>query len=129
MKKRKSQFILIDFAIYPYNLLVCLEATEEETIKFLKRKFKYILSDEEKEVIKMAKNGNGRFCRLKNGAYVMRINNDIKTARGLATLAHETFHAVHFLMNDVGITLSDESDEAYAYLTGYIIREVTERMK
>ena len=41
-------------------------------------------------------------------------------------LSHEIFHAAHALMIGVGINLSDDSEEAYAYLIGYITKRVLE---
>jgi hypothetical protein len=35
-------------------------------------------------------------------------------------LAHEIFHCVHFILQDRGLLLTDESSEAYAYLTGFL---------
>lgn len=35
---------------------------------------------------------------------------------GLGSIAHEMFHVIHFIMKSVGITLTDESEEAYTYL-------------
>lgn len=34
--------------------------------------------------------------------------------------AHEGFHAAHFMMNQLGMPLDDCSDEAWAYLIGWI---------
>ena len=36
--------------------------------------------------------------------------------KNISVLAHEAFHATHFTMRDKGMSLSDDSDEAYAYL-------------
>ena len=41
-------------------------------------------------------------------------------------LSHEIFHAAHALMTGIGITLSEDSEEAYAYLIGYITKRVLE---
>lgn len=37
-----------------------------------------------------------------------------------STVAHESFHATAKVMYDIGSNLSDESEEPYAYLVGYI---------
>lgn len=39
-------------------------------------------------------------------------------------LAHEVLHTVHSMLGDRGLSLSDSSEEAYAYLTQRIVREV-----
>lgn len=37
---------------------------------------------------------------------------------------HECFHAVHWIMTERGIRLSDDSEEAYAYLLDYLINKI-----
>ena len=39
-------------------------------------------------------------------------------------VSHEIFHAAHAIMKNVGVNLSDDSEEAYAYLIGYLTRKV-----
>ena len=35
-------------------------------------------------------------------------------------LTHELLHCVHWILDDVGMSLTDASEEAYAYLIGYL---------
>lgn len=44
------------------------------------------------------------------------------------TMAHEAFHVVRHIMATIGMPLSDESDEAYAYLLGWLVREISRRL-
>lgn len=53
----------------------------------------------------------------------------IPTIEDYGTLSHEIFHCVDFLMNDIGVSLTRESGEAYAYLIGYITKKVHELIK
>ena len=46
----------------------------------------------------------------------------------LDSLCHEAFHAVRSIMDDRGIPLSKESNEAYAYLIGNIVRKSLEAL-
>lgn len=41
----------------------------------------------------------------------------------VSILSHELVHAIHFMLGRRGITLSDSSDEAYAYLQGYLMNK------
>lgn len=43
-----------------------------------------------------------------------------------STIAHEIFHIACYIMERVGISLCHESDEAYAYLIGYITNKVND---
>lgn len=44
-------------------------------------------------------------------------------ASDYGTLSHELFHAVDMNLRSKGITLSDDSDETYAYHMGFFTRE------
>lgn len=46
------------------------------------------------------------------------------TATDHGIISHEIFHAVDFLLDRVGMKLTESSNEAYAYLIGYITQEV-----
>ena len=39
-------------------------------------------------------------------------------------IAHEVFHAVTRILDLIGVSLVEESEETYAYLLGYIVDEV-----
>lgn len=44
-------------------------------------------------------------------------------------IAHESFHVAYALAKDRGIGMNDASEEAWAYLIGYIVKRVHERKK
>lgn len=50
-------------------------------------------------------------------------------ATHLSVLAHESFHAAEFVLRERGMTLTDASDEAYAYYIAWMFRECYRRMK
>lgn len=39
-------------------------------------------------------------------------------------LVHECFHAIHWSLTDKGITLTDSSEEVYAYLLQSLVKEL-----
>lgn len=39
-------------------------------------------------------------------------------------IVHEVFHLVCYIMNHIGCKLSDESEEAFAYLTEYLYKKI-----
>jgi hypothetical protein len=43
-------------------------------------------------------------------------------------IAHEIFHAVCAIMRYVGMTLTEESEEAYAYANDYILEECIKKL-
>lgn len=44
-------------------------------------------------------------------------------------MAHECMHAVHHTMQAIGIVLSDDSEEAYAYFFGWLFNEIISFIK
>lgn len=40
------------------------------------------------------------------------------------TVAHEIFHCAVALLNHLGMSISNDSEEAYAYLIGYMTKEI-----
>lgn len=51
-----------------------------------------------------------------------------KDATHLSVLAHESFHAAEFTLRERGMTLTDASDEAYAYYIAWMFRECYKRL-
>lgn len=49
--------------------------------------------------------------------------------RGKNTVDHELFHATYAVMDWVGIPLTDDTEEAYAYLLDYLSKEFYERYR
>lgn len=41
-----------------------------------------------------------------------------------STIAHEAFHTTHSILSNAGLTLTDASEEAYAYHLAWVIREL-----
>lgn len=50
-------------------------------------------------------------------------------AMHLSVLAHESFHAAEFTLRERGMTLTDSSDEAYAYYIAWMFRECYRRLE
>ena len=66
---------------------------------------------------------NGLCLMLKRGSHIVRLKEDDGSSKWRNTLSHEIFHVVCNIMSKVGIVLHDDSEEAYAYLIGYITGE------
>lgn len=58
--------------------------------------------------------------------HMHRLPDDFKM---YGTLAHEIFHVVNNIADRAGLKLNDGSDEAYAYLTGYITETIYRELK
>lgn len=108
---------IIPIDIYRTDLLLVVGTRKE-----LKTSLEGLLSGKEaKEAYNLMAEGMDGTCRgrsalLDNGGVVLWMPD----ASDKGTMAHEIFHVVRFVMERVGIGLCDESDEAYAYLIGYV---------
>ncbi len=53
----------------------------------------------------------------------------LKDINSIPTLVHELLHAVFFILEDKGLSLSEDSEEAYTYTTGDLLTQILERKK
>ena len=51
-----------------------------------------------------------------------------RDARSVALLIHELSHATNFILREVGIPHTEDTEEAYTYLLEYIAREVMHQL-
>jgi hypothetical protein len=126
MPKTKFNFI-IDYQIYPFDLMVSIGESFEE----LKRKVHHRVLEEDIPVFADFNcEGLGHtMILMKTGATILWVRKYEKTPEWRASLAHEVCHAAQFLMHRIGITHSNDSLEAYAYLRGYITKKIYEKIK
>lgn len=112
----------VNHGTYPFDIMVFIDQSDEVVYKELN---KYIdLTEEDKEILKCE--GNGRTVMLEGGQTVMRI---VQGKQFHETIAHEIFHCVDFLFRKIGIQLSENSDEAYAYQIEYLTKQLYEKIK
>ena len=83
---KKPKFILINYQVYPFDVLVCIGATYEQVIKEIEGKYKYQLSEKEKD--KLYIEGTGRTVMLESGQTILQLNKLDKTPKSIAVLAH-----------------------------------------
>ena len=73
--------------------------------------------------------GCGRTVMLLGGQTILRLDIVKSKPDFYACLAHEVFHAVEFLFDRIGLKLSDDSGEAFAYQMQYLTRSILEKLK
>lgn len=122
--RNESLNFVIPLIIYPFEVMVSFQQTDIELTNSLKHKgWRW------DDLLKFK--GDGRFIIYHdiNGA-VIRLK-WFPTAPDLhGTLAHEIFHAATFLLDKAGAKLKvGVSDEAYAYLIGYLTTEIYKKLK
>jgi hypothetical protein len=62
-------------------------------------------------------------CLRRNGFTVTAIW--LPPTASAAVIAHEAFHAAAYMLHRAGLTLSDASEEAFAYLLEWLVRGIT----
>lgn len=126
--KKKSKIFIVNHGTYPFDILVCIGASHQEVLDWLWKNKKIKPDEEEKEKLWMS--GVGRTVMLKNGATILRIDNQKSKPDFHATIAHEVFHAVEFLFEKIGLKYNAEiSGEAFAYQIQYLTESIYEKIK
>lgn len=84
--------------------------------------FEDALTAEDKEHLHME--GKGRTMRLTNNAFILWTKHFPHTPEEFGYLAHEIFHVADLMLRRAGLSLSDDSDEAFAYQIDWITRRI-----
>lgn len=119
-KNRMTKLISVD--LYCRNILFHF-GTKSELERALKRyhdkeTINYII-----ETIDFDAHGFTLYDSVK-GVFVVYMPKLPDDAASFGFLSHEIFHASTAIMDAVGVELSESSEEAYAYLVGYLTRKV-----
>jgi hypothetical protein len=131
--KAKQFFTVVNIALYAQNIIFSINQDDDQFLKSLqnssklrpKGSKKYTLEDLEGLLVpfeNLSSSVLGRTVCYTNGVIAVRLfkPESIYEPYQLGTLTHEIFHAVNFIAENRGLTLTTSSEEAYAYLIGYI---------
>ncbi len=66
----------------------------------------------------------GAVVTFTQGKYIVWLRDFKFDATSIDTLVHEMTHLTFSVMQYVGVTLADESEEAFAYYSGYITYQI-----
>lgn len=118
MKPRKI-FKHIEIDMYNRDLLFTAGTTKKEVINWFVKKG-FVADELEALELGSLKNENSaRFIFIGNALIIW-----VKDLNDIPSIAHEVFHLVYFLGKNIGAELTDESEEFYAYLTGYMMKKI-----
>ncbi len=114
---------------FQYSMIVCFKVpTKRELVQLLKREELWYNPKALEQTMLQMKKSDGKHATTimlqDPGIAVIvfyRWNND---ASDYGVLSHEIFHVIDMNLRSKGITLSDDSDEVYAYHMGYFTREI-----
>lgn len=120
----KSINKVITIGLYPYDLMLSFNETDEEVKKALK-KFKITPKNTtETTVFDMdkIKTKTGRMVMFIGKQTIIRLNfiPRLDDPFEMGLLQHEIFHATGFFMSEISTPLVDDTHEVYAYLIQYL---------
>lgn len=127
VKRSKGYFGVIPLSIYNCEIIYSVNQTDMQFKKSLEIGVDPPIIDT--EVLKAAQQegplNNGKtVCNDFRHACIIRIFKPVDSAHMRGVLAHEILHAVHYILGFKGMQLHDSSEEAYAYLTGFITTQI-----
>ena len=122
--KETHKLFIIKLVVYPFDVMIYFGKDQQPLYKELS---KYISADEIQE-LREKQITRGNSVIFNNGASLIRMSNIPRSINDLATLNHEVFHIVFFILQKIGIELCPKSDEAFAYLIEYINKEIYKKI-
>lgn len=120
--KGKKRHILIKGTVWPYDIIVTLGTTQRQFLDYVGKNFVNALSKDDIESLEFIK--KGRTVRLENNAIVLWLKEYPSSPEWFGHLAHEIFHAADMILEQAGVTHTNDSDEVWAYLIDWITKEI-----
>lgn len=124
--RRGAMEKIIQLEIYDRGILFVIEPTWEKAKKHLKKYFAGNELQRIKELSEILYTDSSCVGRtIDMNGYVMVLMKSVPdTSLLFGKLVHELFHAVSYTMEEVGIVHSSDTEEAYAYMIGYLAEKV-----
>lgn len=127
--KKKSHNFIIPFVIYPFDLMCSFGENNIQVEKALRAYNTLDDADIEAALFK-EESTQGRAVQFSSNQMFLRLRYVPIDPVGFGCLQHEIFHVVNFLMDEIGMKYeTGKSDEAYAYLIGYLTKEIYSKVK
>jgi hypothetical protein len=141
MKKKKSiigKKIVFILPIEPYSqeLIVVCNGQFSDVVKVLKKlgtvaakeSLKYIEENKDKYLEREKHYEATLYTSLPNG-YVMLIDHNMNSwIDTVGAVVHESLHLTHYILQRAGLTLTQESEEAFTYLTEKTTENILEKI-
>ena len=113
-------FKIIPIEVFCTDVLVSINQTDEQLYNCLSHRFT-------KEQFNLAFDDWKSDARTvnHNGFVIVRFRNKIKKdAETIGLIAHEAYHATYSILNKIGIQPGFETEEVYAYLIQFLVKEI-----
>ena len=131
-----GKFFVIDLELYNAHILVSIEQDPEDVVIALVEHG--VIPSLESPSLKMymepfmdMKSTNlARTAMYENGVIAIRLTHfDEGNIEDMATLVHELSHACMYTFDRIGMPHNADTDEAYGYLIGFLMRKFTENVR
>ena len=116
------QIFSVSTEIYGFSLKVVIEHDLKAAVAYISKFDKECTSD-------FLKGCNGAYFEPEKHPAIIWLPKNPETPKEYGTLSHEVLHAVIALSRIVGLTLSEDSEEAFTYLQGYITEQILKKIK
>src|SRR3990167_3078652 len=122
----KKYYKLINLGMLPFDILVCQGMSTNELRDYIKKKYKVIImpGSLEDEAFEHHDSRQGKTIHLGNHQTLLWLKWPPTSPSAIATLAHESFHAINYVAQTAGIDFHNSSEEFFTYGMEYIIEEV-----
>lgn len=108
--------------MYPFRVLVSIGENAEQLKKSAKKRCNIDIDSSFTE-----SGVKGMALDFEKGRLVLWLQHFPKDPFSLSVLSHEIFHITTFAMNHIGIILTKDSDEAFAYMISWLTEEILKR--
>lgn len=124
----KGKNFIIPLAIYPFDVMFSAAESDDILFEKLRKTLPVEHHNQIAEYAKLKVGGQGRYVMFPNGASLIRLKRLPESAEDKGSLAHEIFHCVEFLMDRIRVKHKISSSETWAYLIGYLTREIYKKL-
>lgn len=112
----------VDWQVYPFSVIVALGVTKDELLEYAGK----YLTPRDVRYIEEQRFDSGKTVFSVRDLTILWLEKYPNI--GSPVLAHEVFHAVTFLMEEIGVPLNRETNEAYAYAIEYLTKEINNHL-
>lgn len=110
-------FKIIPLDVFGHDIVVSIGQTDEDLYELIrenisKKKFNKIIANQ---------TSIATTYKLKTGCILIRFTDNIDNP---GIVAHESFHAIVYLFEKIGIEYAYQSEEAYAYTLEYLTNQI-----